>query len=137
MPGILVPLMEQRHLDFSYLAGSAQEVLTLHTALPVVPYKTGLLMVRVHTNDIPSGGSILLRLYPTLPSQTDGRQFTNTALAVGEITVDDGDSAPIYLHTALSSISAAYLLVQVHATQATSTQKFAAQLSADLMLRED
>lgn len=94
-------------------------------------------MVRVHTNDIPSGGSFLIRLYPTLPSRTDGRQFTNTGLAVGELTVDDGDSAPIYLHTVLSSISAAFLLVQVHATQATSTQKFAAQLSADLVLREE
>lgn len=29
MAGILVPLMEQRQLDFSYLAGSGTEILTL------------------------------------------------------------------------------------------------------------
>ena len=129
--------MQQRHLDFSYLGSLAQEVLTLHTALPVVPYKSGILMVRVHTNNIPSGGEFLFRLYPTLPSQTDGRQFTNTALSVAEVAVDDGDSAPGYLHTAITTVSAAFLLVQIHATQASSSQKFAAQLSADLLLREE
>lgn len=137
MAGIVVPLMEQELLDFSYLGSSAQEILTLHTALPVASYKSGLLMVRVHTNNIPSGASFLFRVYPTLPSPTDGRQFTNTALAVTDVTVDDGDAAPLYLHSAITTMTAAFLLVQVHATQASSTQTFAAQLSAALLLREE
>jgi len=34
-------------------------------------------------------------------------------------------------------MTAAFLLVQVHATQASSTQTFSAQLSAALLLREE
>lgn len=137
MTGIVVPLMEQRHLDFSYLANSEQEILTLHAELPVALYKSGLLMVRVHENNIPAKASFQISLYPTLPCKTDGRQFTNTELSVASVLVLQNDCAPVYLHSPIEIVNAAYLLIQIHAKQGGSTQKFSAQLSAELLLREE
>lgn len=139
MSGIIVPLFEQRHLDFSYLAGAASEILTLHTALPVVPYKSGVLMLRIHEKNVgATPAKFLLRLYPTLPCKTDGRQFTNTALAIAEIEVNSASpSGPSYLHADIATVTAAYLLVQLHISQATSPATLTAQLSAELVLRED
>lgn len=139
MTGTIIPLMPQRHLDFSYLAGSGSEILTLQAAIPVVPFKSGLLMVRVHSANIgPNPARFLFRLYPTLPSGTDGRQFTNTALAIAEVEVNaSSPAAPTYLQDDFASNDAAYMLAQIHVEQATSSQTLAAQLSAALLLRED
>lgn len=55
MSGVIVPILQQRQFDFSYLAGSATEVIPLHAALPAVPFKSGLIAVRIHTNNLQSG----------------------------------------------------------------------------------
>ena len=138
MSGIIVPVLQQELLDFSFLLASTTQKLTLATALPVANYKSGLLAVRVHTNNIPSGASLQFLLYPTLPCKTDGRQFTNTGLAVASLTVDDGDVAPLYLQTAITTMTAAFLLIELLATQVSSDPgALSAQLSADLLLREE
>lgn len=137
MAGKIIQILRQKLLDFTFLGNSGTEKLTLHTALPVANYKSGLLAVRIHTNNIPTGGSFQFRLSPTLPCSTDGRQFTNTSLGVASLTVDDSFSAPWYLQAAISTMTAAFLLIEILATQAATATTFSAQLSADLLLREE
>lgn len=138
MAGTIITLMPRRHLDFSYLAGSGSEIRS-QAAIPVAPFKSGLLRVRVHSANIgPSPARFLFRLYPTLPSGTDGRRFTNTVLAIAEVEVDaSSPAAPTYLQDDFASNDAGYMLAQIHVEQATSLQTLAAQLSAALLLRED
>ncbi|MBL4684068.1 MAG: hypothetical protein JKY37_05725 [Nannocystaceae bacterium] len=138
MAGTIIQLMEQRHLDFSSLAPGASEIVTLHNALPVACYKSALLMVRIHSKDIGnSPARFLLRLYPTLPSKSDGRQFTNTGLALADVEVNGATiGAPAYLHDEIPALAAAYLLVQIHVEQSTAGGSLSAQLSAELLLRE-
>jgi hypothetical protein len=49
MTGTIVAIIPKQRFDYSFLGSNLDKSVVIHKALNVIPYKTGRLMVRVHS----------------------------------------------------------------------------------------
>lgn len=94
MNSSLIPIINKQRFDFSFLTGTASQVVTLAPAIDLILYKTVFLMVRVHQISIASGQSFTFTLQSTLPSEEDPQEFTDTTSSILTVSVPFGTSAP-------------------------------------------
>lgn len=87
-------LFRKRAFDYTFLGTGASEAITIHRALPVVPYYYYWLGLRIHNVDIqatPAGFNVWC--YQTLPHPQDPQEFTNTSPSM-VVSCGGSDSAP-------------------------------------------
>jgi len=133
--GVIVPLMNKTHYDFSYLSSSS-ETIVLASAIQVPFVTSAVLVCRVHVNELSaaSGATFDVDCYPTAPSSEDPQEFSDATSDLN-VQVTDSMSAPFYLDKSLSTPpKGAWWKVTLKATQP-GTVTVAAQLSAFLVLR--
>lgn len=131
---MLIPVLERRRLEYSFLGGGVNQVLTLQPAIGACGYASGILFVRVHERNMTSGQSIALELYYTLPSGDDPREFTaSSSLTDVTITSASPSSTPALLYREFSS-PGAFLKLVLTATQASAPSTLYAEVSAELLL---
>ena len=99
--GIVVPLINRQHYDFSYLSAGCTETITLAAAANVVMATSALLVVRIHVNNVGDGASISLKCFPTAPSREDPAEFSAETPDLSAVVTNQ--DAPFYLSTPLST----------------------------------
>ena len=136
MSGIIVPIVEQYVIDYSFLDASATAGVIFEKALNVIPYKSGRLLTQLHAIDFHTGGGQTLdvNVYGAYPSRRDPQDFgTATAIMTTQLTNTDaaGDLA-----SDTDSDLYPYLEIGVMGTQGSTGQaKFYAVISIGVLLR--
>ena len=136
---MLVTVIPPTLFNFSYLGAAATETVRLAAAIDVSRFRSAQLIARTHTNDVASGtGQFTIKAYPSAPSPDDPRAFVS-GTADGTITIDDGtaEAAPKYYNAAIATINGPYYTIELTATQGAGAAAMAAQISVDLVLREN
>lgn len=137
MSGIIVPILDRRRLDYSFLAGTATQSLTLNPAFPTCDYFNAYLFVRVHSRNMTGGQSIVFSVFHALPSDEDPREFVDESSSLADVTITD--SAPTvvpgigYRELATPGPFLKFVLL---ATQTSVQSTFYAELSAVVVFRE-
>ncbi len=138
MSGIMIPVLEKKRFEYSYLAsGTTQEVIFV-PAINLAEYDWAQLWVRVHERNMVAGSQIIrLLLNRTLPSADDPREFT---IGASVLTVGVTSSAPATVPGLLASgpLTGAPGDFRLSATitqNSPSTNRLYAELSAVLLLR--
>jgi hypothetical protein len=131
---MLLPVLDKRRFEYSFLGGGASQEITLQPAIDVCGHVSGILFVRVHERNMTSGQSIGLGLYYTLPSGDDPREFTaSSSLTDVTITSVSPSSTPALLFREFSS-PGAFLKLVLTATQTSVPSTLYAEVSAELLL---
>ncbi|MBK8649599.1 MAG: hypothetical protein KBF43_13175 [Dermatophilaceae bacterium] len=134
--GIIIPVLERRRFEFSFLGGSASQMVTIQPAIEAFNFYYAHLFVRVHARDMTSGQSLVLALYYTLPSDDDPSEFTD-ASSISDVTITSTAPSTVPgLSSREFSSPGAYLKLLLTATQASAPSTFYTELSAALVLRE-
>ena len=141
MAGVIVPILAKTAYDFSFLGASASQSVVLHRALNVVPYRLGILLVRVHASTTTdTGQTIVLGCYGTDPHSDDPQEFTEASGSQMSITLtgNSASTAAGYLGSTIKDgLGFPYLKVSLQFNQSTSGARLYIELSADLQLREE
>lgn len=131
---MLIPVLDRRRLEFSFLGGGASQVITLQPAIEACGHASGILFVRIHERNMTSGQSIVLALFYTLPSGDDPREFTYaSSLTDVTITSASPSSTPALASREFTS-PGAFLKLVLTASQTSVPSTFYAELSAELLL---
>jgi hypothetical protein len=137
MSGIIVPILDRRRLDYSFLPGSDQQSITLNPAFPTCDYLHAFLFVRVHSRAMTGGQSIVFSAFHALPSDEDPQEFVDESSSLADVTITD--SVP----TVVPGISyrelatpGPFLKFVLLARQTSVQSQFYAELSAVVVFRE-
>lgn len=134
MPGIIIPVLEKRIFEFSFLSTSGSQQVVLQPAIDVSGFYRVRLLVRVHNLNLSGTSNFDFKLQHTLPSDSDPQEFTDTSsdfLAITNIT-----SASPNIKTATATDPQAYLKLLLKANQQTTGNLLYGEFSAVLVLRE-
>ncbi len=139
MNGILIPVLDKKRFEYSYLAaGSSQEVI-LVPAINLAEYDWAQLWVRVHERNMVAGAQrIRLELRSTLPSADDPREFITSGAGVlsVDVTSSTPTTVPGLLGSGGQSDAPAYFRLSASILQnSASSDRLYAELSAVLSLR--
>jgi hypothetical protein len=136
MTGTIVAIIPKQRFDYSFLGSNLDKSVVIHKALNVIPYKTGRLMVRVHSIQMSAGQDISVDAFPVNPSPNDPQEFVDFAAGVISVTLDENNSAGD-LKSSTSTDLYPYLKIQITFSQDTAGgTAFFAELSADLLVRD-
>lgn len=133
MSGIIVPVVEKRVFEFSFLAGTPQEVV-LHPAIDVGAWYRVRMVILTHQITATSG-NFVFALRHAFPSEQDRQEFGipgTDFLATAAITT----STPNNLTTVSQVDPSAYLKFVLKATQGTPGDTLYGEFSAYLVLRD-
>lgn len=134
MAGIIVPILEKRMFDFSYLGSSpAYQEVVIQPHVDVGAWYRVRIVVRVHGITATSG-NFTFKLQHALPSSDDSQEFidaTSDFLTTSAIT----DASP-NIKTASATDPQAYLKILLRASQGTAGDALYGEFSAALILRD-
>ena len=132
MSGIIVPIVEKRIFEFSYLGPSASQDVVLHPAVDVGAWYRVRIVVLVHQITATSG-NFVVTLQNTFPSEHDRQEFVDTAgfLSTASIT-----TASPNIKTISGTDPQGYLKVILRANQVTSGSTLYGEFSVFLVLRD-
>lgn len=143
MPGKLVPILCKRHFDFTAVAGGASQDIVLVADIDTASYVYAGIFVRVHARNMTAGQSLDFSLYNTLPTEADHREFVETdgagspsALVTVTVTSASPAAAP-GMQSDYTTRIGPFLKVVLSANQDSTPATFYAELSAELLLREN
>lgn len=138
MRGLILPVLERKRFDWTYLGGGGQQQVVLQPAIDVTGFYYIQLWVRIHERSFSADQTVGMTLFETLPSNDDPREFTITSSSFLSLSFNLGSpvSVPALLN-ANSTNPGAFLKLVLSAYQAaTAPGTFYAELSAVLVLRE-
>lgn len=132
---MLIPVLDRRRLEYSFLGAGASQVITLQPAIDACGYNSGILFVRVHERNMASGQSIVFSLYYTLPAGDDPREFTASS-SVTDLTLTSASpsSTPGLLYREFSAPGAFLKLVLTASQPGAGASTLYAEVSAELLL---
>lgn len=80
MSGVIIPVLDKKIFEFSFLAAGAQDVV-LQPAIETAGFYRVRLLVRVHALNVSGGtpSNFDFKLQHTLPSDSDPQEFTDTS----------------------------------------------------------
>lgn len=141
MSGILVNVLSKTDFNFSGVGSTTVET-TLARALNAVPYREGVLIVRVHSKSNTGSGTSVQDLFvhvrEAAPSSDDpATEFVGNSIASAQPTMNGGTTGaqpPLFVQ--LSSPLPPFLRVVVAPEQSVAGSTFTCSLSVDLVLRE-
>lgn len=129
-------LFRKRTFDYTFLGTGASEAITIHRALPVIPYYYYWLGLRIHNVNIQATPAAFnVWCYQTLPHPQDPQEFTNTSPSM-VVSCSGSDSAPS-VRVSSNQFFGPYLKVVVDVFQDAGTPpvQLYAELSAVLLAR--
>lgn len=136
MSGVIVPIIPKQRFDYSFLLADVDKSVVIHKALNVIPYKTGRLMVRVHSIDMSTGQDLTITAFGVNPSPDDPQDFVDSSYTAMTVNLDESNSDGDLTSTTDSNLYP-YLKIQITFSQdATGSTTLFAELSADLLLRD-
>lgn len=133
MSGRIITLMRKSVWDFSFLATSGTQTITIRRSLPIVPFYYYWLGIRIHNIQIVTG-NFVFELPNTLPSSADPQEFTEGGTPALTVTINSSTAAPSLLidtHTNLGP----YLKAVLRPTQGTGGNRLYLEMSAVLFSR--
>lgn len=127
---MILPVLDKRIFEFSYLGNSATQDVVIQPAIPVHDFYRVRLIVRVHSITATTG-NFVFKLQHTLPSEQDPQEFTDTTdfLTTASIT-----NASPNIKTVTGTDPQAFLKLILRATQGTSGNSLYAEFSAVMVL---
>lgn len=149
MTGIIVPVLEKRIFEFSFLSSAAEQDVVIHPAIDVGAWYRVRLVVLVHQLTAASAGAgsgayFKFLMHHTFPSENDRQLFQNTDtgdefLVSPEITSSGGSnnvSSADNIRTATATDPQAYLRLTLRAKQHATPSTLYGEFSAYLVLRD-
>lgn len=134
---VLVSVLEKQRLEFSHLGPSATESVILRPHITVINYNWVQLIVRVHARNLSSGQFVRLRLFNTLPSTEDSREFSETTdFAYVDVTPSAPTSVPGLVNVVGSNPQAYLKFVALANQGSVGGTALYVELSAALLLRK-
>lgn len=132
MSGIMVPVLEKRIFEYSYLGTAATQDVVINPAVDVGAWYRVRLVVLVHQISATSG-NFIFKLQHTFPTEQDRQEFVDTTdfLTTANIT-----NASPNIKTISGTDPQGYLKILLRATQGTSGNSLYAEFSAYLILRD-
>ena len=133
MAGIIVPIIEKRIFEYSFLGGAATQDVVLHPAVDVGSWYRGRAVALVHQITATSG-NFVIKLQHTFPTEHDRQEFVDTTdfLTTASIT-----NASPNIKTITGTDPQGYLKVLLRATQGgTSGHTLYGEFSLYLVLRD-
>lgn len=132
MSGIMVPVLEKRIFEYSYLGTAATQDVVINPAVDVGAWYRVRLVVLVHQISATSG-NFVFKLQHTFPTEQDRQEFVDTTdfLTTASIT-----NASPNIKTISGTDPQGYLKILLRATQGTSGNSLYAEFSAYLILRD-
>jgi hypothetical protein len=129
---MILPVLEKRIFEFSFLGNAATQDIVLQPAIDVSGHYRVRLIVRVHAINAVSG-NFVFKLQHTLPSDQDPQEFTDTTdfLTTASIT-----NASPNIKTITGTDPQAFLKLVLRATQGTSGNTLYGEFSAVMVLRQ-
>ena len=135
MAGIIVPIVEKRVFESSYLPNGTFQDVVLHPAVDVGAWYRVRPVILVHQISVTSG-NFVLKLQHTFPSENDRQEFVDTGtdfLATASIT----NASPNIKTVASGTDPQGYLKVILRASQTTTTGAILyGEFSVYLVLRD-
>lgn len=132
MAGIIVPFLDKRSFEFSYL-GTTQDVV-IHPGLDVSNFYRVRAVIRVHQLTATTG-NFTFKFQHTAASDQDPQEFTLTSDFMTSSAINSGVSAPT-LVTVAQTDPYSHLKIILRATQSTPGDTLYGEFSAFLILRE-
>lgn len=117
MAGIIVPIVEKRIFEFSFLGSTATQDVVLHPALDVGAWFRVRLVVLVHQYSVASGSFSVLAQH-TFPSELDRQEFVVSS--TGDEFIDYPITATPNLQSASATDPQGYLKILLRADQTTT-----------------
>ncbi len=136
MAGETIDILSRRTFDMTDMGTNKVQTFVIIQALDVSAYTQGLLMLRAHTKDMPSGSTIDLLVYTTAPTDEDPSKDFVYGTAVATATITAAATAPTLAIGALSANFGGSLRVVLKASTAGTSATFTADLSAAISLKE-
>ena len=134
MPGVVMEIAPKRNYDFDDLANAANLTCDVVDHVDVSQWCEGTLMVNVHSNSVVAGAQIdVLVVQDGFTAEDPSATFTGATLAT--ITIDENDTAPVFVTQAFSTNFGSMLKVQVKGSQDGSPVACNAELSIRLSLK--
>lgn len=127
---MILPVLEKRIFELSFLGNAATQDVVIHPAIPVYDFYRVRLLVRVHSITATTG-NFVFKLQHTLPSDQDPQEFTDTTdfLTTASIT-----NASPNIKTITGTDPQAFLKLVLRATQGTSGNTLYGEFSAAIVL---
>lgn len=135
MTGIIVPVLEKKIFEFSFLGNGQSQDVVLLPAIDVGAWFRVRLVVRVHQINTASG-NFSFKLQNTLPSDEDRQEFTDDTSSFLTLSGITAGSLPPNIKTVSGTDPQAYLKFSITATQVTAGDPLYGEFSAVLVLRE-
>jgi len=135
MAGIIVPVIEKRAFEYSYLAGGTTQEVVLHPAIDVGAWYRVKIVVLRHQCDTQSG-NFTFSLWHTFPTEEDRQEFVSSSswLATSAITSGSGDNLQA---SSTGTDPHGYLKMILTADQSSTTgHRLYGEFSAYLVLRD-
>lgn len=133
MPGIIVPVLEKRIFEYSYLGSNAAQDVVINPAIDVGAWFRVRLVVLVHQISAMTG-RFNFKLQHTFPNDQDRQEFIDTT---DFLTTANIDNASPNIKTITGTDPQAYLKILLRATQgASGGDELYAEFSAYLVLRD-
>lgn len=133
MSGIIIPVVQKRTFEYSYLSGTGTQDVVLHPGVDVSAWYYAKILVLVHKIDAVSG-SFAVRLQHSFPTDDDRQEFVISSsdfLAVSSIS----SASPNIKASSTGSDPHAYLKMLLTATQGTGGDRLYGEFSVYLVLR--
>lgn len=133
MSGIIVPIVEKRIFEFSFLGAAGVQEIVLHPAIDVGAWYRVRMVILTHQISATSG-NFIFALRHAFPFEQDRQEFGITGsdfLATSGIT-----TSPPNLTTVSQVDPSAYLKFVLKATQGTAGNPLYGEFSAYLVLRD-
>ncbi|MCA9654409.1 MAG: hypothetical protein KC501_31110 [Myxococcales bacterium] len=129
MSGRIFSLFKKKRFDYSFLQLGTSQTITLARAIPVHPYYSYRLDLRVHNVEI-AAGSFAFRLQETLPYGNDPQEFTNPSVPLSA-TINSTITAPSLLTSTAHNLGP-YLRLVLVCTSGLPTGRLYTEASATL-----
>lgn len=138
MRGMILPVLERKRFDWTYLGGGGQQQVVLQPAIDVTRFYYVQLWVRIHERSFSADQAVGMTLFETLPSNDDAREFTVAATSFLSLSFTLGSpaSVPALLNANSTNPGAFLKLLLTGYQSATAPGTFYTELSAALVLRE-
>lgn len=133
----VIQLFPIRTFTFTNVQGGLSLTIPVIRALDVSRWREGTLIVRIHSKDVPSGGTIDVTLTTTSLSEDDPSSTFNAASAAATVSVTSSLPAtvPGLITAALSANFGSMLTLKVTGTQPAVATTHTAVLSAELSVK--
>jgi hypothetical protein len=131
--GLIIPFLDKRSFEFSYLGNAATQDVVLHPGVEVSNFYRVRAVIRIHSITATTG-NFTFKFQHTAPSDQDPAEFTITTdfMTSGSITTASPNIA-----TVAQTDPYSHLKIILRATQGTSGNTLYGEFSAFLVVREN